>query len=942
MAAARTLSIPCVYCGGSHGSAAEVRDCWQRTGGVEAVADDHAPPSLFDTPSARPEEVDTPTPARPPRSDATARRGPPALGRNVLVRPGQSPPEEWADAPRVVVTADDALLVELQALAHQRAGVVLEVDDRIAPERLAPGRSTAPPHELGPRFTFAVDTLRHVLTANTVDARDGARWGALDAASALGATPVIDGRGDVELPDGTRLWIDGGPPRFSPPVDGLGVVHRVSIEHRSLKVSVDNDSLADLAPDQLAAVTHPDGAARIIAPAGSGKTRVLTERARHLVRHWQLPPSAVCLVAFNKRAQEEIVERTRDLPGLQVRTLNAIALAIVNGSAPFARQPQRYATIDEPEVRRIIGRLVTFPRKRNADPVATWLEALSSARLGLRDPVEVEKTYDGDVEGFAEVFSTYRSELARAGSLDYDEQIFRAIVLLLTDPDARAVAQRACRVLLVDEFQDLTPAHLLLVRLLAGPDAAVFGVGDDDQTIYGYNGADPAWLIDFAGLFPGAGQHPLEVNYRCPGGIVRAADTLLRHNRRRIAKVIRSAQPDRDGFMVAPDDGASVSTTVGAVHTAVDAGLAPHEIAVLTRVNSLLVPVQVGLHAAGIATSGGVGREFLERTAVRAALAWLRLATADGALDPSDVGEALRRPSRSMHPRVSGWVAEQSTVAGLRRLADRITTERDAKSVTEFADDIEKLQRGVSGHRTTSQLFAALRDQMGLANSIATLDIHRHGMNRAAQNDDLTALAELAELQPDPAAFERWLRNALSARWQDDGVTLATVHRVKGQEWPFVVLHHADADQFPHRLATDVEEERRLFHVAITRAQRDVLVVPSDHPSPFITDCSTEPSERRRTVVAPTRAATRPAPAAKPGDGLTADQAATFEALRAWRRHAAAGKPAYTVLPDSALHEIAVRLPSSLDALAAIKGIGPNKLSQYGNGILEVLADLAG
>ncbi len=937
MAVARTLSIPCVYCGGSHGSAADVRDCWQRAGGVEAVPTDDAAPTLFDAP---PDAVDPPFPVHATVATATARRGPPALGRNVLVRSGQAPPDEWADAPRIVVTADDvALLVELQALAHQRSGVVLEVDDRIAPERLAPGRSSAAPHELGPRFTFHVDTLRHILTANTVDARDGARWAPLDAASALGARAVTDGRGDVELPDGTRAWLDGGPPRFTPSIDGIAVVHRVGIEHRSLRLPIDNESVADLAPDQLAAVTHPDGAARIIAPAGSGKTRVLTERARHLVRHWQLPPSAVCLVAFNKRAQEEIVERTRDLPGLQVRTLNAIALAVVNGTAPFARQPQRFATIDEPEVRRIIGRLVTFPRKRNADPVATWLEALSSARLGLRDPSEVEQSYDGDVEGFAEVFPRYRSELAGAGSLDYDEQIYRAILLLLTDPDARAVAQRACRVLLVDEFQDLTPAHLLLVRLLAGPDAAVFGVGDDDQTIYGYNGADPAWLIDFAGLFPGAGQHPLEVNYRCPGGIVRAADTLLRHNRRRIAKVIRSAQPDRDGFMVAPGDGTSVSTTVRAVQTAVEAGSPTTEIAVLTRVNSLLAPVQVGLHAAGIATSGGVGREFLERTAVRAALAWLRLAITDGSLDPGDVGEALRRPSRSMHPRVAGWVAEQSSVAGLRRLADRITTERDAKSVTEFADDIEKLQRGVSSRRSTAQLFAALRDQMGLANSIATLDAHRHGMNRAAQNDDLTALAQLADLQPDPAAFEPWLRNALSARWQADGVTLATVHRVKGQEWPFVVLHQADADQFPHRLATDVEEERRLFHVAITRAQRDVLVVPSDHPSPFITDCSTEPSERR-TVVAPTRAAVRPAAAAKPGDGLTGEQAATFEALRAWRRHAAAGKPAYTVLPDSALHEIAVRQPSSLDALAAIKGIGPNKLGQYGNGILGVLADL--
>ena len=232
---------------------------------------------------------------------------------------------------------------------------------------------------------------------------------------------------------------------------------------------------------------------------------------------------------------------------------------------------------------------------------------------------------------------------------------------------------------------------------------------------------------------------------------------------------------------------------------------------------------------------------------------------------------------------------------------------------------------------------------MGLANSIAKLDAHRHGMNRAAQNDDLTAIAQLAALQPDPLKFESWLRAALANKWQADGVTLATVHRVKGQEWPFVIVHQADADQFPHRLAEDEEEERRLFHVAITRASRDVLVVPSDHPSPFIVDCSTEP----RVIVtsgrpgAPGSSTTRTAPAApakKPGDDLTPSQAQLFEDLRAVRRHLAAGKPAYTVLPDTALHAIAALQPTSLDELASIKGIGPSKLQQYGAAFLAAVA----
>ena len=866
------------------------------------------------------------------------------LGRNVMVRPGQDVPQPWTGADRVSIsrqhlTEPQPLVDQMLKLASTGTAVIIEIDAEIAGELAAPQSSAVAPHALGPRFRFDRSALHHLVTANAVDVTDGSpRWRVLDLAIARGAVAVADGRGDVQLPDGTRAWIDGGPIGYRPPIDGIPVLHRIALEHGSLTPFAGNDSTADLAPDQLAAVTHDGGAARIIAPAGSGKTRVLTERARHLLHHWRVPPSAVCLVAFNKRAQQEMLERTRDLRGLQVRTLNAIALAVVNGTAPFAAQPRQLTTIDEGEVRRIIGRLVKFPRKRNADPVATWIEALSLARLGLRSPADIEQMYDGEVDGFTDVLPRYRRELERAGALDFDEQIQRAIEILLVDPGARAAAERSCRVMLVDEFQDLTPAHLLLVRLLAGPDAAVFGVGDDDQTIYGYNGADPAWLIEFAHLFPGAGEHPLEVNYRCPADVVAAADMLLRHNRRRVAKTIRAASTTA-GLRVQPE-GDPVGTTVGVVNRAIVDGTLPSDIAVLTRVNSLLAPVQAGLIHAGIAVSGGVGREFADRTAVRAALAWLRLATADGTFRTDDVSEALRRPSRPMHPNVATWVGEQTSLDGLRRLAARVNTERDAQRIQEFADDIQRLQGLAITRGTTGAILGALRDSLGLASSIASLDTHRTGMNRAAQNDDLTAIAQLAELHPDPATFEAWLRDAVGRPWQPGGVTLATVHRVKGQEWPVVIVHQAEADQFPHRLAEDIEEERRVFHVAITRASRSLHIVPDSTPSPFIADLTTEPSAQRRATVARIAVPTQQRSAGpKAGHDLSPHDTALFEQLRALRKHLAAGKPAYTVLADAVLHDIAVGRPSSIVELSRIKGIGPSKLEQYGSAILAVVEE---
>ncbi|MGI9644856.1 MAG: ATP-dependent helicase, partial [Ilumatobacteraceae bacterium] len=681
-----------------------------------------------------------------------------------------------------------------------------------------------PIHEVGVGHSFELDELHHLVWSNSIDAREPSapRWALLDGAVGLGAV-VSDGPGDVVLPDGSAAWLAGGPIRHCDPIDEVAVVAAVQIEHGRLATPAPNVTSAELAPDQVAAVVHPGGPARIIAPAGSGKTRVLTERARHLFDVWRLPAGAVSLVAFNKRAQEEMRERTADLPGLQVRTLNSIALAIVNGSPPFAPQQRRWRTIDEPDVRRLLQRFVTVPRRRNTDPL------------------EVEARYAGDVDGLADVYPHYLDALEREGAVDFDGQIHRAIAVLLNQPAARRTAQRASRVLLVDEFQDLTPAHLLLVRLLAAPGGAVFGVGDDDQTIYGYNGADPGWLIDFATWFPGAGDHPLEVNYRCPAGVVAIADRLLRHNRRRVAKTIRAASSDPAGWEAGRSDD-PVGASVDAVQRVLATGVAPADIAVLTRVNATIAPVQVALAAEGVPISGGVGSEFTDRTAIRSSLAWLRLARG-GAFAPDDLGEALRRPSRPLHPRISDWVREQRDVDALLRLADRLTNERDATRVTEFAGDIGRLQAMSTSGATTSRLIEALVDDIGLGGAVATLDDNRRGMNRSAQGDDLLALRQLARLHDDAGTFERWLRGCLATKRDPSGVVLATVHRVKGQEWPHVVVHLADVDQYPHRLAEDEEEERRLFHVAITRASVRAVIVSGEYPSPFVGELTNEPPE---------------------------------------------------------------------------------------------------
>lgn len=957
--------------------------------------------------------------AEPPPSAAVDVRaipvaaGPDALGRNLILRDGYPPPPwqgcEVLDIDDPQAAGDSTVRLLLQA-AHERRRLVLRVPDLPDLHQV----ELAQPWELDATFRFKGELVAHLIRANAVELRDGRMcfWLA-ERALALGA--VVGPTTDVVLPDGAAAWCDGGPVRFFEPaaLGGNCLVHRISIEQGSLRPFGANTTTAPLSPDQLAAVTEPGAVARIIAPAGSGKTRVLTERVRHILCGWGLPARAVCLVAYNVRAAEEMRRRTPDLAGLQIRTLNSLALAIVNGTPPFAAGPGRRQTIDEPAVRDLLKGLVDLPRRTNTDPAAAWLEALSAVRLGLRDPAALEVEYNGDVDGLADVFPRYRSKLAEHSVLDYDEQIYLALEMLLQDAAVRAAAQRACRILLVDEFQDLTPAHVLLLALVAGPDAAVFGVGDDDQTIYGYADASPRWLLGFGDLFPGAAEHALGVNYRCPPAVVAAADRLLRRNRVRIPKAIRPM----DGRASRLDDlvvlnghagrgesddgwgGGEVAATTGHVGRLIEEGAAPAEIAVLTRVHSALVPVAVALAEAAVPVQHRLDESWLRRSGVAAALAWLRIAASAGRINAQDLRLALRRPPRGISPRVIDWMAEQGSIGGLAGLGERLGG-RDAAKVFDVVSDIRGLDEAARAGATPSALLRVIRDELGLDRAMRTLEGSHRRLDRSAQTDDLDALVALGKLHPDLETFEPWLRSRLRVPATVEGVLLSTVHAVKGQEWPHVVVHAATEGLMPHRLAGDTEEERRIFHVAITRGMASVALSCGYPPSPFVAELfrqpedDPKPQQHRSNGTQAARADPRPAtPEGTPvtvGQSLTAggyrgvvedlivdgvrlrvgaasilvpweativvdgkrtrlarppeDPATVARAeqlLREWRSQRARTekRPAYTFLHDATLLGIAARLPGSLESLATIKGMGPSKLEQFGDEILAAVAE---
>ena len=921
--------------------------------------------------------------------------GPDCLGRSVLVSPGQPAPEPWAQAPRLAVhteAPDPEAGRRLRAAWSNRERLVIEVH---GPLPDADPTLDAPWWSLQAGTTLTEEVWHHLLTADAVDARQPGRvsFGPLERALALGARPAAPGEpGDIVSPETGPAWCDGGPLDAcdASELHGAALIPAANLATGDLTPLRHCETDADLAPDQRRAVGHLGGGACIVAPAGSGKTRVLTERARWLVRDLGVAPGAVCLVAYNVRARAEMQERTADLPGLEVRTLNTLGLAGRTGAGRFPRPAahDRVEVIGEREVRDLLHGLVgeRAPRRRRramTDPLAPWVEALSASRLGLRDPAEVERDYAPDVEGLAELAPAYAEALDERGVVDFDHQIVRAIEVLLTDPAARAAARRVCGVLLVDEFQDLTPAHLLMIRLLAGPRADVFGVGDDDQTIYGYSGASPRWLIEYERFFPGADRHLLGINYRCPPDVVEAASNLLSHNRHRIAKDIEprlghpSASDDRQVDVRAVHDGGSA--VVERVRALIADGVEARDIAVLTRVNSTLLAPQILLSEAGIDCMAPVGPWFLERTGVAAALAWLRLATAGAAqLPAAALATAARRPPRGISPRVVEWIAEQRNVGALRRLAGRISDERTSERVEDFADDVERLSDMAREGADTLRLLEAVRDGTQLGTSLdERLDASRRSVDRSAHGDDLRALMSVAPHCVDPAAFEDWLRVRLTdGRAEGDegdprlgrlswgrGVRLATVHRVKGLEWPHVIVLSATEGLMPHRLASDLEEERRVFHVAMTRGSESVLIVADGPKSPFVTEMSWRsklepaglPTEDRARpqrrapakAAAPAPADDREAPSrsskskSPPIDVAAEPEAAEmFERLRQWRleRSKADDVPAFVVFSDATLRELARRRPTTDEALLAVPGIGPAKLAAYGEALKSLLA----
>ncbi|HWT92193.1 MAG TPA: ATP-dependent helicase, partial [Solirubrobacteraceae bacterium] len=608
--------------------------------------------------------------------------------------------------------------------------------------------------------------------------------------------------------------------------------------------------------EQRKAVDAHDGVVQVIAPAGSGKTTVLVERVRELLRRG-VPAQRILCTTFNRDAQRELQQRLNaaGLNGVEARTFHSLGRLIAQDHGtlrgevrgPTLGQWKRICAIGAQDGRWIEPQIAR--------------EAIAQAKLGhLLKPHELAEapTLIPDGKAIARIYAAYEHHQRELAANDFDDLIFLAVRGLQHDAALRARWQARFDHVLVDETQDVEPAQELLVRILAAPQDGLFCVGDEDQTLYGWRRASVHRMIALDRAYPGLQRISLAHNYRCPPEVVEASRALIEHNAIRFPKRILFA-PGR-----APGGARTITVreeerqASGAERVA--SALASRgrgQIVVLARTTNLLRTVALACADLGVRISAPP--PVFEPQGARLAIeAYLRLCTDPLHARTEDLVIACRMPSRGLP-----FESEAQAVALLHAgatftqalealpAADRQRRKLDeAGRVLDALTRISDAQRFITYLRGTGGLdehFAEQEATFGDAEQVE-LEVLEQASVESAGKGVAEYLALLAQRT-----------DALQAIRDDaGGVELTTIHRAKGRQWPHVELFAAEERQLPHHHALDatpaeeaagegVEAERRLAYVAFTRAQERLVVTATRTvPSRFLTEAGLQVAQPYR------------------------------------------------------------------------------------------------
>jgi len=606
--------------------------------------------------------------------------------------------------------------------------------------------------------------------------------------------------------------------------------------------------LSGLNSPQRRAVVTAEGPLLVLAGAGTGKTRVITHRIAWLLAR-RVPARAILAVTFTNKAAAEMKERVVRLVGqraqaLTVCTFHAFGAEVLREHVHRLGWPRRFAIADTSDQLSLIQRALrerSIDGKTDFDP-RRILTAISRAKNAGRTPVP---TGDSPTEweiAAAQVFPLYQRALRAQGALDFDDLLLLPLRLFREHPEVLGSYVRRFRYLLVDEFQDTNGAQLELVRQLAGERRNVCAVGDDDQCIYGWRGAEVRNILRFENAFPGATEVRLEQNYRSVPAVLEAAHGVVSQLPERRAKKLWTAAVGgpRVQLVVLPGEDEEAAHVAKAIEQRLARGVGPDDLAVLYRTNGQSRPFEEALRARGIGHQVVGGGEFFDRREVRDVLAYLKVLA-----NPADEVSLLRIvnvPARGIgdvtvehlvaHARSRGVPLAEvldapASVAGL--------TPGAARAVEEFSRLIRRT-RALLGTEPLSGVTRALLREVGFAAATRASTASASAAERRLQGvEGILASLELFERRQDRRSDLRSYLNRLSldTREEEDGasharVSLLTLHGAKGLEFRTVFLVGLEEGFLPHGgmpgEPQNLEEERRLCYVGITRAREELIL----------------------------------------------------------------------------------------------------------------------
>ena len=597
--------------------------------------------------------------------------------------------------------------------------------------------------------------------------------------------------------------------------------------------------LADLNPAQREAVLTTEGPLLVIAGAGSGKTRVLTYRVAHLINAVGAKPSEILAITFTNKAAGEMRERLQRLlgrtgQGLWILTFHSACGRILRREAERLGYRSNFTIYDQADqvrlVKQCLEELERDPKRFTPRGIHNQI---SQAKNRLISPDEysnqVQSFYDQTV---ADVYQLYQRRLFTSNAVDFDDLLMLTVDVLERFPDVREKWQKAFRYILVDEYQDTNHAQYRLLQLLAEKHRNLMAVGDPDQSIYAFRGADITNILDFERDFPGTRTIALEQNYRSTNSILDAANAVITNNRERKPKELWSDLGDGEPVRVVEveDEHAEARFVAAGIASLVEQAFAGDEIAIFYRTNAQSRVLEDVLVRQGVAYQVIGGPRFYERAEIKDAIAYLQ--AIDNPYDAVSLQRIANRPRRgigdSSLARLQTWADSQG-----RSLWEALEFAEEAgvgaaplKAVQGFRTMMQSLQSGALEF-PVSELLERVFEQSGYLEALeAERTIEAQG--RMENLQELIGVArEYQETAEEPSLSHFLQEISLysdqdALRGEESLVTLMTLHNAKGLEFRAVYLIGMEEGIFPHSRSIEeqgVEEERRLAYVGMTRAR---------------------------------------------------------------------------------------------------------------------------